>query len=288
MMQTKISKAGTNTGSSVKLATYLEKENAEKIEQSNEKNQDVKKEQFFSASSNTCNKWEVVQKIDENGKGQGLKSHEDRFYSIVIAPSREELKHIGNDSEKLKDYTRSVMDNYAKNFNKGIDSKDLVWYAKVEHERKYNHYDPEVKEGLKERGDLKEGDQRHIHIIVSRCAARENNHVLQADKKERTMKLSPTTHHKGESKGAVNCGFDRKEFIRSNEQSFDNKFQYERSKEQSFDYCNGVKNGNKEDHERALQKTREVEKSKQIVHVEKMDKGEEKSKQQERGYQSGY
>lgn len=260
-MQTKISEAGTNTGSSVKLATYLEKEK--------EENQEGKKEQFFSASSNACNKWEVIQKVDENGKGQGLKSHEDRFYSVIIAPSKEELKHIGNDSEKLKDYTRGVMENYAKNFNKGVESKDLVWYAKVEHERKYNHYDQEVKDGKVQRGDLKPGDQRHVHIIISRCATRENNQVIQGERKERTMKLAPTTHHKGESKGAVNSGFDRKEFIRANEQTFDSKFQYERKKEQSFDYCNGIANGNKEDFNRALQAEKFREEYKRVKELDR-------------------
>lgn len=119
-MQTKFTSPvkGNNKGSCLKLATYLEKENDKKIE--------LERSYFFSVDRDRCNKWEVVQQIDNNGKGQGLERKDDRFYSLVISPSQAELAHIGDNSQLLKEYTRQVMENYAANFGKGIESRDLV------------------------------------------------------------------------------------------------------------------------------------------------------------------
>lgn len=261
-MQTKFSsplKAGANNkGSCTKLATYLEKENENKLP--------YEQEYFFSADRDKCNKWEVIQQIDNNAKGQDIEKHQDRFYTIVIAPSPAELAHIGDDTQKLKDYTRSVMDNYASGFcdnkgeNRGMESKDLVWYAKLEHERKHGYDSSEVKAGLAEPGELKQGDQRHIHIIVSRCEARDNRHVLEAEKKARN--LQETTHLCSDvnSKKIFNCS----NFYKANEQSFDKQFNYKRSIEESYEYCNSRKNGGKDDYNKVLQKE-ELKRSKDKV-----------------------
>jgi hypothetical protein len=53
----------------------------------------------------------------------------------VISPSKEELNHIGNNSENIKEYTRALMEAYAKNFNKGLEGKDIMYFGKVEHTR---------------------------------------------------------------------------------------------------------------------------------------------------------
>lgn len=258
---------GNNKGSCAKSVNYLEKENAQKME--------LNHESFFSADRDQCNKWEVLQQVDQNAKGQGLKLSEDRFYSLIVAPSPAELAHIGNDSAKLKEYTRDVMENYAANFNKGVQSKDLVWYAKIEQERKYAHTDEAVKAGIAEKGALKQGDQRHIHILISRCAGRENNHVLQAEQAAttagRTMKLSPLTNQRGESEGAVKSGFNRDNFYRANEQTFDQKFNYERPLSQSYDYCNAIDKGKRQEYnhavsaDRAIRATQSQEQSKSIT-----------------------
>ena len=248
-MQTKFTNPvkGNNKGSCLKLATYLEKENSEKLA--------AEQSYFFSADRDRCNKWEVVQQIDNNAKGQGLERKDDRFYSLVISPSQAELAHIGDDPQQLKAYTRQVMENYAANFNKGIDSSQLVWYAKIEHERKHGFDSPEVKAGLSQANELKEGDQRHIHILVSRCAARENGHVLQAERTltntDRTMSLSPMTNQRGAGQGAVKSGFDREDFYRANEHSFDQMTGYQRSREESYDYCNGITNGKQHQYEQS-------------------------------------
>lgn len=238
---------GDNKGSSARLVNYLEKENNEK---------DIaEQEYFFSADRNKCNKYEVISQIDNNAKRQGLEKKDDRFYSIIISPSKNELSHIGNDSQKLREYTRDVMKNYASGFNnskgenRGVGSKDLVWYAKIETERKYNFDSPEVKLGVAKNGELKEGDQRHIHIVVSRCEGRNNRHVLDVSKghaKEKTTQLSPLVKNR-----QIFC---RDDFYKANEQTFDKKFDYRRSKEESYDYCNALKNGTKNDYEEALQK----------------------------------
>jgi hypothetical protein len=132
-----------NSGSSSRLVNYLEKENFGK-ELNN-------REYFFNSQDSKLTKSEVIEGIDKNGENQGLKKDQDRFFTFTISPSQDELKHLNNDPEKLKAYTTTVMENYAKNFNRGIEEKDLVWFAKVEYQRHYTHEDKEVKEVVKER-----------------------------------------------------------------------------------------------------------------------------------------
>lgn len=268
-MQTKFTSPikANNKGSSSKLVNYLEKEN--------DKTLSGDKEYFFSADRDKCNKWEVIQQIDNNAKGQKIEKDQDRFFSIVISPSQSELAHIGNDPDKLKEYTRQTMENYATGFcnnkgeNRGIESKDLVWYAKIENERKYNSLDAEVKAGLAESGQLKEGDQRHIHIVVSRCAARENRNVIEADKKqkEQTTHLCPTVNSQKI--------FNRDEFIRKNEETFDKQFSYNRNREESYDYCNSLKNGNHKEYEQKRQRGKEktLEKEQEISNEQDYEMG---------------
>ncbi|GAB4022678.1 hypothetical protein GCM10028808_70890 [Spirosoma migulaei] len=252
-MQTKFASPieGNNKGSSARLVNYLEKENRNNLSSENE--------YFFSADRDKCNKWEVMQQIDNNAKGQKIEKHQDRFFSIIIAPSQSELAQIGNDSGKLKEFTRSAMENYASGFcnyngeSRGVKSKDLVWYAKIEHERKFTSLDAEVKEGLSEQGQLKEGDQRHIHIIVSRCEGRENRHVLDSDikrqKQEQTVHLCPNVNNP-----AI---FSRDAFYRATEQTFDKLFTYNRKLEESYDYCNAIKNGTQRDYQKVIQREKE-------------------------------
>ena len=288
-MQTKFTSPvkSNNKGSCTKLANYLEKEN--------DKNLSSDKEYFFSADRNNCNKWEVIQQIDNNAKGQKIEKEQDRFYSIVIAPSQEELAHIGNDSAKLKEYTRNVMGNYASGFcnskgeNRGKESKDLVWYAKIENERKYTSKDQEAQLNPELVGTLKEGDQRHIHIIVSRCEARENRHVLEQGKKqEQTMHLCPTVNNQKM--------FDRDQFFKANEQTFDKQFNYERDLKESYDYCNAKKNGKQQDYEEAIEHRKERNNDKQESYEQAMQNKQDKNtdlkkdqeRQQGRSNENGY
>lgn len=216
------SATGGNKGSSAKLVNYLEKENKGK--------KTAEKGWFFSHEKDKVSVQSVIDQLDNNKKK--LKHKEAKFYMLNISPSQKELAHIGNDPEKLKAYTRKVMDEYARNFNRGIEGKDLLYFAKIEHERRYKGNDPAVKAGTAKQGDLKPGLQTHIHVIVSR--------------KDRynERQFSPLTNHKGPQSGAVSGGFNRSVFFQKAEQAFDRITGYKRELEESYMYRNAMKNGN--------------------------------------------
>jgi hypothetical protein len=173
---------------------------------------------------------------------------------ISVNPSKDELKHIGRKvsgrdiknisqltgielkryEEALKDYTRRVMDDYAKNFNRGLSGENLVYFAKVEHIRNYSRDCAEVKEGLHKAGEKKEGLQTHVHVVVSR---------MDESKK---IRLSPMANAKN-SKNIINgkevqIGFDRMKFVQSCEKSFDTNFDYNRSQQHKFSHYHTMKN----------------------------------------------
>lgn len=95
-----------NKGSSLRTANYLAKEVKDSGEVAT----------FFGAfGSPTKTAEEVVTMLDGNVKG--LKKDDAKFYSLVLSPSPDELRKIGDYSRTLEQYTRHVMDDYAKNFN---------------------------------------------------------------------------------------------------------------------------------------------------------------------------
>ena len=215
---------GANSGSCQRLSDYLEKENNQLAPS--------QREAFFSAHNDKVSQLDVVASIDQNGAAQGLKSGQDRFYTFTIDPSQKELAHIGNDPEKLREYTRGVMENYAQNFGKGIESSDLVWFAKIEYNRSYSHADQAVQEGTAQKGQPKEGDQTHVHVIVSRFKEREME-------QQRSMSLSPLTNHR-QAGGAIGNGFDRVSFIHANERLFDQQFGYQRELTETFAHAKAI------------------------------------------------
>jgi hypothetical protein len=231
-MVSKVSAGGV--GSSSGLAGYLELE----VQGS-----------WFNQTSEDIEVEKVINEIDSNKRNLG--SDDMKYYHIIISPSEKELTHIKNDPEKLRDYARSAMENYAENFNKGIKSENLVWFGKVEQERHYNFRDKAVKLDEKEKGSQKEGLQTHIHIIVSRT---ENLNLYTEGKKsgeierKNPLKLSPMTNHRATEKGAVKGGFERKSFIEKNENTFDKKFSYQREKQESFNYSLNQSKSMKTDH----------------------------------------
>lgn len=212
--------ASGNSGSCRALAYYLEKENE------NKPLQDMNF--FFSQTEERVYVEEVIKQIDQNGKG-GIRKEEAKFYSIVFAPSQQELEHIGNSMEKLQEYTRKAMELYAENFNKGLTGKDIVWYAKIEHSRTYKR---EMEIPLnKKKGDEKEGLQTHIHVIVSRKTT---------DKKKL---ISPLANERGKvykigGKEMVK-GFDRNAYKENCEKLFDKLFSYPRQIEEHFSFMKG-------------------------------------------------
>ncbi|WKN43281.1 DUF5712 family protein [Tunicatimonas pelagia] len=127
--------------------------------------------QFFDQERNAIAPEEVKSMIDRNAKG--LRKEQEKFYSLVISPSQAELVHLKNDPTKLQEYTRAVMQNYAKNFNLKDDSRirpsELVWYATI-------HHDRTEKEG-EQKGEVKKGHHTHVHILM-RAQDRNRQHHL--------------------------------------------------------------------------------------------------------------
>jgi hypothetical protein len=237
-------KKDNNRGSCRDLINYLEKENQEKDL--------LNQEKFFDHNSSDVSFYSAQASIDNN-KGK-LGKDETKFYMISVNPSKDELRHIsrkvsGRDiknisqltaielkryEEALKDYTRIVMDQYAKNFNRGLSGENLVYFGKVEHSRYHGRDSAEVKEGLHKDGEKKEGLQTHVHVVVSR---------MDQSKK---IRLSPMANAKN-SKNILNgkevqIGFDRMKFVQSCEKSFDTNFDYKRLQQHKFSHYHTMKN----------------------------------------------
>lgn len=151
--------AYTNSGSSAQTLNYLKHEAVGEEQEA----------RFFGADDDELSADELQRAIDTNVKG--LRAGEARFYSLVLSPSEDELAHIGSDPEKLKEYTRQVMDQYAQNFKlKGgqqLRSADLVWGGIIHEQRTHRGTDPEVVAGQARAGEQRAGLQSHVHIIVS-------------------------------------------------------------------------------------------------------------------------
>lgn len=223
------SETGGNTGSCGQLTDYLEKEN-QKL---------GKNELWFDQGRDDIGPDQVKSGIDNNVAK--LKKAEAKFYLINISPSGKELDHIGNDPQKLKAYAREVMKEYAENFNKGLSGKDIKYYGKIEYNRYYTHEDPEVKQGLRKRGEVKEGNHMHAQLIVSRKTA-DNGRLI-----------SPMTNHRGGGGNARHSQkfgqFDRLNFTGRCENAFDRTFSYDRELTETFKYRKAMLNGSV--HERA-------------------------------------
>ena len=197
-----------NSGSSRKLANYMEHEDLERMEKG------IYAEGFFNLTDDNIYKSKVIKDIDSN-IGQLLKT-DAKFYAIHISPSEKELRVMGNteqeQAEAMKRYIREVfIPEYAKNFNKGLSKADIKFYGS--RDRSNNELN------------------MHCHLIVSRKD--------QANKK----KLSPLTNHKNTKNGVIKGGFDRVNLFRQAEHGFDKLFGYDRQQSESFDYHNTMKNG---------------------------------------------
>lgn len=169
-----------NTGSCQRIMNYLF--DSDKIDG-----------KFFNQFATNITKKKAVEIIDNNVKG--LKKEELKFYSLTINPSKQELESIKNDPDKLVSFTRNAMSDFAKNIaNHKINPDDLVWTAIIHDKRHYTNLDKfkfEKKEGISfpfktlediqswnvnnpntpcpfEQDAIKEGNNAHIHIIVSR------------------------------------------------------------------------------------------------------------------------
>lgn len=205
-----------NAGGCRQLANYLEHEDLERM------GKGIYTEGFFNLTEDNLYKAQIIEDIDSN-IGQLLKT-DAKFYAIHVSPSEKELKTMGNteqeQAEAMKRYIREVfIPEYAKNFNKGLSAEEIKFYGKIHFDR--NRSDNEL--------------NMHCHLIVSRKD--------QSNKK----KLSPLTNHKNTKKGAIKGGFDRTNLFQQVETGFDKLFGYQRNLQETFVYCNTMKNGNIKD-----------------------------------------
>jgi hypothetical protein len=164
---------------------------------------------FFNQKEDNIDATTVQARIDGNVKG--LRKDEVKFYSLILSPSADELRHINSDPEKLKAFTRQAMENYAGHFNLKDGRKpgpeDVVWFATVHQHRTYKGNEPEVKAGKAKSGAQKESSNAHIHVIVSKRD------------QEQKVTLNP--------QGSKDR-FCMKDWQRANAQSFDRMFGYVR------------------------------------------------------------
>ena len=206
--------AGTynNAGSSRQLASYMEHEDLERMQQG------IYTDGFFNLTEENIYKSKVIKDIDSN-IGQLLKT-DAKFFAIHVSPSESELRAMGNTeqekAEAMKRYIREVfIPEYAKNFNKELSATEIKFYGKIHFDRSRSNNELNI----------------HCHLIVSRKD--------QVNKK----KLSPLTNHKNTKNGIIKGGFDRVNLFLQLEQGFDKLFNYNRQPKESFTYRNTMTNG---------------------------------------------
>ena len=200
-----------NAGSCRQLANYMDHEDMERITEG------VFVEGFFNLTDDDVLKAEIIQQIDSN-IGQLMKT-DAKFYAIHVSPSEKELAQMGKtekeQSEAMKRYIREVfIPAYAQNFNKDLTVSDIKFFGKIHFKR--NRSENKL--------------NMHCHLIVSRKD--------QSNKK----KLSPLTNHRNTKNGAIKGGFDRKTLFHQAEAGFDKLFGYKRNLQETFAYCNTMKN----------------------------------------------
>lgn len=230
------SETGNNKASSGQLVQYLEKEN--RIPSEDGKEQEL----WFSTGRWDIIPQEVKVRIDNNISKLG--KNDAKFFLINISPSQREITYLKEQfgekgaSDRLKEFAMCVMNLYARNFKRtGIESNsDLLWYGKLEYHRYYRHTDVEVTQGLAKQGQIKDGEQMHVQVIVSR--------------KDMTnkIKLSPMNNSKGSNvQHSAKLGqFDRTAFKQSGESLFDEMFSFNRTLKDSMNYALIMKNGSAE------------------------------------------
>ncbi|MGY4540041.1 hypothetical protein ACVW0P_004483 [Mucilaginibacter sp. UYNi724] len=225
------SKEAANKRSSSGLVHYLEKENR--------LNKKKEPEYWFNGRQINIDPYLVMQTLDNNVAKLG--KADAKFFLVNISSSQKELGFLREQysdegvKDQLKGFAVRVMDAYAQNFKReGVNThEDLVWFAKLENYRYYTYNDPEVKQGIKKRGDRKEGEQMHIQVIVSRKDA------------TNLIKLSPmnTSRGRNEEHSKKMGQFDRVAFKQSGESLFDSLFKFNRQLKDTLTYANTQKNG---------------------------------------------
>ncbi|CAH8296005.1 hypothetical protein EV196_11325 [Mariniflexile fucanivorans] len=171
------------------------------------------------------------------------------------------LSEYGTEREKI--YNKLARERGFNLEKRPLTEKDLLWYGKVETQRTHKPTDLYViknQETLKEierlsknkifnqnkianlesslfrdekdniikAGLKKEGNQYHVHLVVSR-------HDKTMQKPENKISLSPLANHKeGKMYKGADVGFNRDAFFQKAETVFDKKFDYDRTHKESY------------------------------------------------------
>ena len=208
---------------------------------------------FSAEHKNLTNKFDIVidkkdvQKV--NGKYQiNEKLLELKYQSALKKAIDKEYPNLKNDI-----YDKIASKRGFDMSKRPLTEKDLLWFAKIEKNRTWHFKDSAVikndsilnemkkttnKSKLAEldkklerdksgnvivKGLKKEGLNYHVHVIVSR-------HDKTMKNPENKISLSPLAN----AKDGNNIGFNRKEFMLKNIDTFDKKFDYNRSKEERY------------------------------------------------------
>ena len=235
------------------FAEYLEKENdGKKL---------ADREAFFSHDRDQVSRFEVIDRIDRNKAKLKKKEPKFYSITLNPSVKELNLANATSADLKdyTRQTMEAYVKSFNREINgRPLDVNDLIYYGKIEHTRKYTHKDKQVlenrpytqeinrlkklepsKENLKSidrltlqtphkidgkpivEGMLKPGDQRHIHIIVSRKDA------------SNTFSLSPGSKYKSSTTDLngkeVKRGFNRDQFIENAEKVFDKKFNIDRN-----------------------------------------------------------
>lgn len=172
---------------------------------------------FFSANQTNLSKEDAQGIVEHSLYKKGLKTDQDKYFMVVMSFSQDELKGKSN-----QDLIKYAQQNFAKDYagsvtGRDVDPNQIAWVGKIEETRKHKGYDKEVKEGNAKSGQIKDGDNRHVHFIVARKTL---------DDKQ----VSPHSNHfkSGTNSGAVKGGFDQDVFKLFSEKSFDKSFSHDR------------------------------------------------------------
>ncbi len=250
------STSSDNKGSCSKYGYYLNKENQELTKQG----QGHRQQFFFNQERNMITTVQAISMVDTNNKNKGLAKKQDKYFTLSLNFSQSEQEHLASTfakrpienveelnvkeyehyNEVIKLFTRQAMRNYAANFKKDIDETQIVWFAKIEHKRRYKGTDKEVMTGRAKSGEPKNGMQTHVHITVSRMH------------KDYRINLSPLANARSSENLVLNGrkvkgGFDRSNWKQLNENSFDKMFEYKRGLEEKFETLRKLKHGTLEE-----------------------------------------
>lgn len=213
---------GGNTGSCHTFVVYLEHESRDKATLG----MNDKIIPFFDKEGRAVPAETVIREID--GNHRHLHAEDAKFFSVNINLSESEVRCLGETrTEQIAGLHKVVaksMDIYADNFGrKDIHNrKDLMYYYTFHEYRTDDQDDSLLVPGL------------HVHLVVARNDA------------SGKVKLSPRTNHRRgdiSEKAVIKSGFDRKKFYDRCEKAFDEEFEYKRTIQETFEYCNALKHG---------------------------------------------